>query len=91
MRNVISYFPKEDLKSSTELFNVSRNVTFSGGGNASSKAMILADIFEGAQNRRGWAYFMDCIRKGDQGVVKKACEVWSDVPTFFYKNVMERS
>ncbi len=85
MRNVISYFPKEDLKSSTELFNVSRNVTFSGGGNASSKAMILADILRVRKTGEDGRILWIVSEKGDQGVVKKACEVWSDVPTFFYK------
>lgn len=85
MRNVISYFPKEDLKSSTELFNAKGNVTFSGGGNASSKAMVLADILRSRKTGDDKRALWIVSERGDQGLVKKALDVWSDVPTFIYR------
>lgn len=83
MRNIISYFPKEELKDSTTLFNEKKNVTFSGGGNASSKAMLISDALR-AKGNGGRNVLWICSDKESQNAVKKSLDVWSDKKVFIY-------
>lgn len=83
MRNVISYFPKEELSLAADLFRKRRNVVFSGAGNASAKAMLLSDIFRYGNVVNGntvWIVSED----QEQNVVKKALEIWGDKKVFLY-------
>ncbi len=83
MRNIISYFPKEELKGSTTLFNERGNVTFSGGGNASSKAMLLSDILRSKGNEKTNVLWIVSDREM-QNAVKKAMEIWGNNKVFIY-------
>jgi transcription-repair coupling factor len=84
MRNIISYFSSEELKGATELFKSSRNITYSGSGNSSSKAMLVSDIL-----RRDSFDIKNVLwvvnDSSDQNIVKMALEMWSDRKIFIYK------
>jgi len=88
MRNIISYFPKEELKDSTTLFNERGNVTFSGGGNSSSKAMLVSDILRSKGNERRNVLWI-VSDKEMESAVKKAMDIWGDKKVFVYKNEQE--
>ena len=83
MRNIISYFSKEELKQVTNLFKEKRNISLSGAGNASSKAMVVSDILRAdvAVSNVLWVI----SDESEQNVVKKSMETWCDVPVFLYK------
>lgn len=84
MQNVISHFPEGVLKEVTDLFKENKNVTISGAGNSSSKAMIVGDVLRSRGkdiNNFLWVVSEDA----EQNLVKKDMEVWSDVPVFLYK------
>ena len=85
MRNIISFFPKEELERATSLFrkNKNKNVTFSGGGNSSSKAMILSDIFRSGEVKNGNVLWV-VSDNSEQNLVKKALSVWSDRKVYIY-------
>jgi len=84
MRNIISYFPEDTLVDVTSLFRRQKNISVSGAGNASSKAMVLSQVLR--KNK-------DCVNnvlwvvseENEQNVVKSALEIWSDAPVFIYK------
>lgn len=83
MKNIVSYFPKGFLKESTELFVKKGKVTFSGGGNSSSKAMILSDALRGAKGDVRNVFWI-VSDKSEVESVKKACDIWSDYPVYSY-------
>lgn len=88
MRNVISYFPKEELNEATSLFKRKRSITFSGSGNSSSKALILSDIFRNGANNGGSVLWV--VSDGsEQNLMKKALMVWGDMPVYIYKKRSE--
>lgn len=84
MRNIISYFPKEELNEAVGLFRRQKNITISGAGNSSSKAMILSDIFrsEGEKVRNVLWVVSD---PSEQNLIRKAVSVWGNRPVFVYK------
>ena len=84
MRNIISYFPKEELQEATSLFKRQRNVTFSGSGNSSSKAMILSGIFREKINEDGNVLWV-VSDASEQNIMKRALEIWGDMPVYVYK------
>jgi transcription-repair coupling factor len=83
MRNIISFFPREGLTESTDLFRSTKNITYSGAGNSSSKAVILSDILRDEKiNAKNVLWVVsDCE---EQNMVKKAMDLWSDRPVFLY-------
>lgn len=84
MRNIISYFPKEELKELSELFRRKRTITVSGAGNASAKAMILSAIFRDNKDCLGNVLWV-VSDVSEQNVIKKAIEVWGNAAVFLYK------
>ncbi len=88
MRNIISYFPKDELSRVVELFSKNNNISFSGAGNSSSKAMILSSIFRNKKNAAGNVLWV-VNDASEQNVVKKALLTWSDRPVFIYKKIEE--
>ena len=86
MRNIISYFPKDELSRVVELFSKNKNISFSGAGNSSSKAMILSSIFRNKENAAGNTLWV-VNDASEQNVVKKAFLTWSDRPVFVYKKM----
>lgn len=84
MRNIISYFPKEELKQVTELFRDKKNITLSGAGNASAKAMIISDILRAEPALVGNILWV-VSEESEQNIVKKAMETWGDASVFLYK------
>ncbi|MEK7086120.1 MAG: hypothetical protein AAB953_03860, partial [Patescibacteria group bacterium] len=83
MRNIISYFSKEELKQVTDLFKEKRNITLSGAGNTSSKAMVVSDILRSGATAGNVLWVIS--DESEQNVVKKSMETWCDVPVFLYK------
>lgn len=84
MRNIISYFSAEELKGATQLFKSSKNVTYSGAGNSSSKAMLLSDILRDKDcGMRNVLWVVNDV--SDQNIVKRAMEMWSDREVFIYR------
>ncbi|MFA6305487.1 MAG: transcription-repair coupling factor [Candidatus Gracilibacteria bacterium] len=84
MKNIISFFSEEELKDATDLFSRSSNVSFSGAGNSSSKAMLLSCIYGDAKIGVGNSLWI-VNDPGDQYVTKRAVEMWSDRDVFVYK------
>ena len=84
MRNIISYFPKDELSRVKELFSRNKNISFSGAGNSSSKAMLLSAIFRDGGEKNGNVLWV-VNDKNEQSSVKKAVETWTDRPVFIYK------
>ncbi len=88
MRNIISYFPKEELAEATNLFKRKKNVTFSGSGNSSSKALVLSDIFRSAGDDAGnvlWVVHNDA----DINIMENSLLVWGDMPVYKYKKLQD--
>jgi transcription-repair coupling factor len=88
MRNIVSYFPKEELKAATDLFKQRENVNFSGAGNSSSKAMILSDIFRGCDDAGNVIWIVS--DKQEVNAVKNALEVWGEREVFLYEKREEQ-
>ncbi len=88
MRNIISYFSKEDLSGATSLFCSSQNISYSGAGNSSSKAMLLAAICRNEKVNSGNVLWV-VDDENEQHVIKKAMEMWSDRPVFVYRKKKE--
>ncbi|MBI2634169.1 hypothetical protein HYW82_00680, partial [Candidatus Peregrinibacteria bacterium] len=82
MRNIVSYFPKDAFSLAGNLFRREGGVTFSGGGNASSKAMLLSDIFRnnGLENT---LWVVSSVN--DIGIMEKALASWGERPVFTYR------
>lgn len=84
MKNIISFFPKEELSQATSLFRKAKNISFSGAGNSSSKALIMAAIFRNEGKDIGNVLWV--VNDGnEQNAVRKAIGMWSDRPVFLYK------
>lgn len=84
MKNIISFFPKEQLLEAAEVFSGPKNVSYSGAYNSSSKAMLLSDIFREKRNDVGNVLWI-VNDQSEQIMVKKAMEMWSDRPVFVYR------
>ncbi|MBD3360965.1 transcription-repair coupling factor [Candidatus Peregrinibacteria bacterium] len=84
MKNIVSFFPKEVLSHATDLFRRSKNISFSGAGNSSSKSMILASIFRGEGSDTGNVLWV-VNDAAEQNVAKKAIKMWGDRPVFLYR------
>lgn len=84
MRNIISFFSREELKGASELFKSSRNITYSGTGNSSSKAMIISDVLRNKQAGIGNTLWV-VNDSNELNVVKKSLEMWGERPVFTYK------
>lgn len=88
MRNVISYFSKDDLLQATELFSRGKNISYSGAGSASSKAMIISDILrQEASKVKNILWVVNDLN--EQHAIKRAVEMWSGKPVFLYKKRVE--
>lgn len=88
MRSIISYFPKGVLKDSTDLFLKKGNLTVSGGGNSSSKAMMYSDVLRCVKVDFGNTLWI-VSERGDIEVVKKAMKVWSDVEVESFSRILD--
>ncbi len=89
MRNLISYFPHEGLSEAAQLFRDSKSISFSGAGNASSKAMLAADVL--GEGKFGCVLWV-VNDVSEQNQVKKAMTMWGERAVFIYtkKNEEER-
>lgn len=88
MRNIISYFPKGKLSEATNFFKGNKNVTFSGGGNSSSKAFILSDIFRNNANDSGSVLWITSD-ESSFNMMNKALLIWGDMPVYSYKKIKD--
>lgn len=84
MKNIISFFPKEQLLEAAEIFSSSKNASYSGAYNSSSKAMLLSDICREKKNDVGNILWI-VNDQTEQIMVKKAMEMWGDRPIFIYR------
>jgi len=83
MKNIVSFFPREGLNESTELFRSLKNITYSGAGNSSSKAVILSDIFRDEKVYvENVLWVVNNIE--EQNTVKQALDLWGNRPVFLY-------
>lgn len=88
MRNLVSHFPKEELSEATNFFRRNKNVTVSGSGNSSSKALILSDIFRNEVNNGGSALWITSD-PSSFNAMEKALRIWGDMPVYKYKKKAE--
>ncbi|MDP2642763.1 MAG: transcription-repair coupling factor [Candidatus Peregrinibacteria bacterium] len=84
MKNIISFFPEGELKEAADLFAGSSNISFSGAGNSSSKAMLISRIYGDAKVGIGNSLWI-VNDPGDQHLIKNAIEMWGDREVFIYK------
>jgi transcription-repair coupling factor len=90
MRNLVSYFPKEEFADATGLFSELKNVSFSGAGNSSSKAMLISDILR--DKKCGVKSVLWVVNDlSEQNMVKKAVNNWSDRDVFVYTKMSEET
>jgi transcription-repair coupling factor len=88
MENIISYFPKEQLSEATVFFRNFKNITLSGAGNSSSKAMILSDIFRDEKSEvENVLWVVNDV--SEQNIVKKAVSMWGEREVFLYNRIPE--
>ena len=83
MRNIISFFPREGLAESTDLFRIQKNITYSGAGNSSSKAVVLSDLLRDEKIGLENVLWVTSDSE-EQNTVKKAMDLCSDRPVFLY-------
>jgi transcription-repair coupling factor len=84
MRNIVSYFPKEELRAATELFCKKKNITISGASNSSSKAMILSDILRCKKGDIGSVMWISSD-ESENSLAKKSLEAWTNSDIYTYK------
>ncbi len=91
MQNIVSYFQENDFKESSDLFFVKRSVTYSGAGNASSKAVVLSTIFQRSNQGEGKAGNVLWVVNDESEIekVKQSMCIFSDRPVFGYKPLSE--
>ncbi|PIR55075.1 transcription-repair coupling factor [Candidatus Peregrinibacteria bacterium CG10_big_fil_rev_8_21_14_0_10_36_19] len=84
MRDIVSFFPKEELKEATDLFGRSKNISYSGSGNASSKSMLVSDIFRNYKDvgRTLWVV----SDSNEPPVIRKSMEMWGDRNVYVFKS-----
>lgn len=87
MRNVISYFPESLTKEATDFFRGFKNVSFSGGGNASSKAMIVSSAINGGGATGNVLWVVS--DQGEKNIIKEALSMWSDRKVFLYSRIKD--
>jgi len=88
MENIISFFPKEGLKEAEKFFYKSKNISFSGAGNSSSKAMLVSSIFRDEWENAGNILWI-VGDKEEQNEVVKAVSMWGDRPVFLYNKRLD--
>ncbi len=84
MKNIVSFFPKEELKEATDLFGRAKNISYSGSGNGSSKAMLISDIFRSNKGVGRTLWVVSDIN--EQPIVRKAMDMWSDRNIYTFKS-----
>lgn len=88
MNNAVSYFSLDAFKKSSDLFLSNKAVTYSGAGNSSSKALILADAFRKAGSEiSNVLWVVNDLDEGER--IKKNISTWSDRPVFVYEPLSE--
>ena len=81
MKDIISYFPKDEFKEISNLFLSQKNITFSGCGSSSSKAIVLSEILRSKKcGNVIWVVSEDSLR----GAAEKAIKTWSDANVYSY-------
>ncbi|MBL4694915.1 transcription-repair coupling factor [Candidatus Gracilibacteria bacterium] len=88
MRNAVSFFPKDELEKATGIFKDNKNVTFSGAGNSSSKALLLSDILRRKEYNVSNVLWV-VADKNEVNIVKKALLTWGDSEVFLYRGMKD--
>lgn len=86
MRNLISFFPRKELNEATDLFCTVRNVSYSGVGNSSSKAVLISDVCQNKKaDVKNVLWVVDS--KSEINAVTRSIKMWSDRPVFSYSRI----
>jgi transcription-repair coupling factor len=92
MQNIVSYFSDDAFHESTDLFFANNSCTFSGGGNSSSKALTIADIFRGGgagasePGRKEVGNLLWVVNGVDEmEKTKKSASIWGGRKVFTYR------
>ncbi|MFH1534286.1 MAG: CarD family transcriptional regulator, partial [Nitrospirota bacterium] len=88
MKNIISFFPKEELKEAEKLFYKSKNISFSGSGNSSSKAMLVSAVLLDEWKDGGNLLWIVNNRE-EQNETVQALSMWGDRKVFLYSKRRE--
>ncbi len=83
MKNIISFFPKEELKEAEKLFYKSKNISFSGSGNSSSKAMLISSVLLDKWKKAGNLLWI-VNNQEEQNETVQALSMWGDRKVFLY-------
>lgn len=84
MRNIVSCFPDVGLQGAMDLFQRQKNITLSGTGNSSSKAMVVSELLrtfdKGVLSNVIW--IIDEV--SELALVKSALTIWTDATIYTY-------
>lgn len=83
MKNIISFFPKEELKEAEKLFYKSKNISFSGAGNSSSKAMLVSSVLLDEWKDVGNLLWI-VNNKEERNETIQALSMWGERKVFLY-------
>lgn len=87
MRNIVSFFSREELKKASELFRTYKNVSFSGASNSSGKALLISDLCRDSKSDVSNVLWVT-NGKEEANMVYRAMSFWSDRPVFIF-NAMD--
>jgi transcription-repair coupling factor len=88
MKNIVSFFPKEELKEAEKLFYKSKNISFSGSGNSSSKAMLISSVLLDKWKKAGNLLWI-VNNKEEQYETIQALSMWGDREVFSYSKISD--
>ncbi len=88
MRNLVSFFSREELKNASELFQTHKNVSFSGASNSSGKALLISDFCRDPRNDVSNVLWV-VNGKEEANTLRRAMSLWSDRPVFVYNYLEE--
>lgn len=84
MRNIVSCFPDIGLHGVIDLFKTRKNITLSGAGNSSSKAMVIADFLRSIKKGEVKNLIWVVSDPADIAITKLALEAWTSIDIFTY-------
>lgn len=84
MKNIVSYFPDEEFSDVVDVFRGSKNISFSGTGNCSSKSLLVASLLRKKKSDIENVLWV-CNDVSDQNVLSRAISMWTNRPVFLYK------
>ena len=86
MKNIISYFSSKSLEDYTKLFLNNSSVTFSGGGNSSSKAMVVSEFLR-HKDYENKPFIWIVSSESEKNTVINSLNIWGKTPVYTYKHI----